>query len=59
MVLPLSAAVSMRIAAQLPAGASSILVEVRNGELNWGCVFRVSDPQGHPIQDLQFGLGSP
>ncbi|MCA9412771.1 MAG: hypothetical protein KC944_16270 [Candidatus Omnitrophica bacterium] len=40
----------------LPKGTTPILIKVCNKELDWGFVFRITDPKGEPARDLKFSL---
>ncbi|MBN2307929.1 MAG: hypothetical protein JXR94_03100 [Candidatus Hydrogenedentes bacterium] len=44
------------VPATLPAGTSSILLKICNGQLNWGFVFRIADADGRPVPDLEYAL---
>jgi len=43
----------------LPAGTTPILLKICNGELNWGFVFRITDEEGHPLEDLRYTVAPP
>ena len=43
----------------LPAGTTPILFKICNGELNWGFVFRITDTQGRPLENLRFSVTKP
>ncbi len=44
------------IPATLPVGTTPILIKISNGGLNWGFVFRITDPTGHLINNLRYSL---
>jgi len=43
----------------LPAGTTPILLKICNGELNWGFVFRLTDPDGRPAEGLRYSVAEP
>ncbi|HOZ47995.1 MAG TPA: hypothetical protein PLO37_22110 [Candidatus Hydrogenedentes bacterium] len=47
------------IEVRLPAGTSTILLKICNGQLNWGFVFRIADMQGRPMPDLRYTVCEP
>ena len=47
------------ITATLPAGTTPILLKICNGELNWGFVFRMTDAQGHAMDDVRVTVFEP
>ncbi len=40
----------------LPAGTTPILLKICNGQLNWGFVFRITEPDGTPARGLEIGV---
>jgi len=40
----------------LPAGTTPILIKVCNNRLNWGFVFRITDTEGRPLDNIQYGF---
>ncbi len=40
----------------LPEGTTPILIKVCNGTNNWGFVFRITDGEGRPVEELRYSL---
>jgi hypothetical protein len=40
----------------LPKGTTPILLKVCNGVMKWAFIFRITDEEGRPVQDLEFSV---